>query len=115
LTKALVYGVYILETVQAILLLVDGIYISRSSFVMSSGGLGVQFLPKISPSILQAQRSAIFNIMWTAVPLLGGLGMFSQVNSGLVTYFSVQLHLSCNHSMHTAFVSLRGLGLSWVS
>jgi hypothetical protein len=64
LNKILVYGVYFLETVQAILLLYKGIAIYNVyNFILRYG------LPEPDGIAL-----------WTAVPLLGGIGMFSKMD-----------------------------------
>lgn len=68
LNKALVYGVFILESVQVILLLIDGMYTYRPFVVLSHG-------PGIQPMQFVVQPSKVTMIIWTSIPVLGTTGM----------------------------------------
>ena len=74
LNKTLVYGVCILETVQAILLLIGKLYIPLSLASSHNDFLQGVILPflMLQPGLAS---KIIFDIMWIAIPLLGGLGM----------------------------------------
>ena len=79
--KALVYGVFILETLQSILLLTGNTYMTYALLPSHHD------LPALSHLGLQVnqvsvfQYHTIFNMLWVAIPLLGGLGMVSQIKS----------------------------------
>ena len=63
--KVLVYGVYVLETTQALLLLSGGVYIAKHQ---KFGG---------SPYELPSKYGLL---VWAAIPLLGGFGMVWELN-----------------------------------
>jgi hypothetical protein len=79
LNKILVYGVYFLETVQAILLLYNGIPIYNFRSLIST-----YELPEPDSTVL-----------WTAVPLLGGIGMFSKMD--IIQLSDSSYQQSCLH------------------
>jgi hypothetical protein len=77
--KVLVYSIYLLETVQAILLLMSDIYsygylAGYMPVTTSNGDIIFTFRPPDGASV-------VFNSSWVGIPLLGGLGMVSQMKS----------------------------------
>lgn len=75
--KVLVYGVYILETVQAIVLVFIGIYV----YIPAAPGTS-----SLSTSTIQdfVGMNPVYEAHWVAIPFLGGLGMYSFTNEFLV-------------------------------
>ena len=81
LNKALVYGIFILETLQAILLLIGKLYIFLSLASSHDDFLQGVILPFLVFQPVELAGKAIFDIIWVAIPLLGGLGMVSHIKS----------------------------------
>ena len=90
------YGVYLIETVQTMILLYDGIPIYN--------------VPSIDTfPVLRDEMN-----LWVALPLLGGIGMFAKINTGVGDSLpqTPKLHLSSNHFTRIAFGSSHAHGPS---
>ena len=96
LNKVLVYGVYLVETVQTMILLYNGIptYNFQSTYA----------LPEQPDDVN----------LWVALSLLGGIGMFTKIDTDVGDSLpqTSKLHLSSNRFTRIVFASSRAHGLS---
>ena len=90
------YGVYLVETVQTIILLYNGIPIYNFQ--------STDILPLLPEDVN----------LWVALPLLGGIGMSAEINTGVGDSLrrTPKLHLSSNLFTRIVFGSSRTPGPS---